>query len=61
MEARPRRPVRFKVFRGGMLTSWDKLFSEVAEFASFVGAERVISISHSDSDGEGIITVWYVE
>ena len=50
--------VRFEVFRG-TLTSWHTLFSEAAAFASSVGRDRVISISHSEDQNEGVVTVWY--
>ena len=49
---------RFEVFRG-TLTSWHTLFSEAAAFASSVGRDRVISISHSEDQNEGVVTVWY--
>lgn len=51
--------VGFKVFRGSLF-SWDELFSQAAQFASEIGAESIISISHSADNGEGIVTVWYM-
>lgn len=39
--------------------SWDELFAQAAEFASSLGQERLISISHSDSHYLGVVTVWY--
>jgi hypothetical protein len=50
--------VGFKVFRG-ILTSGDQLFAEAAVFATEIGSVRLISISHSASGDEGIVTVWY--
>jgi len=50
--------VEFKKFRG-VLTSWERLFQEACDFASLVGKERLISISHSEDHGDGIVTVWY--
>ena len=50
--------VRFKKFRG-YVKSWDVLFKEAAEFATGVGQDNVISISHSDASGDGVVTVWY--
>ena len=41
------RQVDFKVFRG-TLTSWSALFQEASEFATRQGAEKIISISHSE-------------
>lgn len=54
-----RRTVKFEMFRG-TLTTWNTLFQEAADFASEVGPDRVISVSHS-SNGEGVVTVWYWE
>jgi len=50
--------VNFRFFRG-TLTTWESLFEEAAEFASMIGRERLISISHSEDSGKGIVTVWY--
>ena len=50
--------VRFEVFRG-YLSTWHALFSHAADFASQVGRDRVISISHSEDNSKGIVTVWY--
>jgi hypothetical protein len=52
--------VEFKVFRG-MWISWEQLFAEAAAFAAEIGSVRLISISHSSSGNEGIVTVWYWE
>lgn len=41
------------------LKSWDALFAEAAEFATMLGPERLISISHSDSHSRGVVAVWY--
>ena len=50
--------VEFQTFKGTLLT-WEDLFQEAADFASSLGPERVISISHSDSHSKGVVTVWY--
>jgi len=55
-----RRTVKFEVFRG-VLASWKALFQQAAGFASGLGPDRVINISHSDDHGEGVVTVWYWE
>jgi hypothetical protein len=52
--------VRFEIFRGS-LTSWKTLFEEAAEFSSRLKPEKVISISHSCDQFEGVVTVWYWE
>ena len=50
--------VRFKTFTSVMKT-WDKLFSEAAEFATRIGPDRLIGISHSQETSLGVVTVWY--
>ena len=50
--------VRYKIIRS-MFTSWEGLFDEAAQFATEVGPERLIGISHSEDKNEGVITVWY--
>ena len=49
---------RFKIFRG-VMESWDALFTEAADFASRIGRERLISISHSEDRNDGVVAVWY--
>jgi hypothetical protein len=48
----------YRIFRGTM-TTWDALFDEAAYFASSVGPQRVISISHSEDANDGVVVVWY--
>lgn len=50
--------VQFKVFES-TFTSWENLFAEAARFATQVGPDRLIGISHSQSNALGVITVWY--
>ncbi len=50
--------VEFRMFRG-VMASWATLFEEAAEFAAQVGPERLISISHSEDQNEGVVVVWY--
>ena len=50
--------VLFKKFRA-TLKSWEALFQEAPDFASEIGREKVISISHSQHSTEGIVVVWY--
>ena len=50
--------VVFEVFRGA-LTTWQTLFVQAAEFASRVGPDRLISISHSEDNNDGVVTVWH--
>ena len=51
---------RFKLFQSS-LTTWESLFAEAAEFASQLGPERLITVSHSADQGEGVVAVWYWE
>ncbi len=48
----------FRVFRG-MLSTWEKLFQEAADYATAIGPDRLISISHSCDSCDGVVTVWY--
>jgi len=50
--------VQYAIFRSD-IKSWDSLFTLAAEFATKVGREKLINISHSESRGEGVVTVWY--
>lgn len=50
--------VKFKLFRS-MMKAWHSLFREAAEFATTLGPQRLISISHSEDGNEGVVTVWY--
>lgn len=50
--------VAFEVFRGSLVT-WHTLFERAADFASSIGADRVISISHSCDRSDAVVTVWY--
>ncbi len=49
--------VRFKCFRGTLI-SWEGLFEQACDFASQIGKEKLISISHSDNHSKGVVTVW---
>jgi hypothetical protein len=48
----------FRPFRGTFAT-WEDLFGEAAHFATEIGPERVVSISHSADRSDGVVTVWY--
>ena len=52
--------VRFRVFRSAF-KSWEDLLQEVADFATSLGPDSLISISHSEDRNEGVVTVWYWE
>ena len=48
----------YRMFRGTFET-WEALFAEAAQFATEIGPERVVSISHSADRSDGVVTVWY--
>ena len=48
----------YRMFRGTFET-WEALFAEAAHFATEIGTERVVSISHSADRSDGVVTVWY--
>ena len=50
--------VKYKYFRG-LLTTWDAMFADAAAFATTIGRERLIGISHSQAVTEGVVTVWF--
>jgi hypothetical protein len=50
--------VLFKAFDSKM-ASREKLFKAASEFASHVGPERLITLSHSEDRDNIVITIWY--
>jgi hypothetical protein len=50
--------VNFRIFRSALI-AWDALFQQAADFASELGPDRLINISHSEDDRHGVVTVWY--
>jgi hypothetical protein len=50
--------VEYRMFRGTLKT-WEDLFDEAAGFASEIGRKRLIGISHSEDDNDGVVAVWY--
>lgn len=55
----PRQPVvKYELFRGVMAT-WPDLFARAAEFSSRLGRDRLITISHSEDQQDGVVAVWY--
>jgi hypothetical protein len=50
--------VNFQVFKS-YTKSWANLCREAATFASEKGKERLINISVSEDQNEGVIVVWY--
>ena len=54
----PKRLVEYQIFRATFQT-WDQLFSQAAAFATEIGRDRLIAISHSEDNRDGVVTVWY--
>jgi hypothetical protein len=52
------RTVRFELLRG-TLASWPDLLAQAAEIATRQGPERLITISHSEDNNDGVVVVWY--
>jgi hypothetical protein len=50
--------VHFEIFKSSF-KSWESLFEDAAKFAESIGRERLISISHSEDQSKGVVTVWY--
>lgn len=50
--------VRFKIFTS-QFASHEKVFERVTEFATQLGRDKLISISHSEDKGSLTATVWY--
>jgi hypothetical protein len=48
----------YRTFRGTFAT-WEALFAQAAQFATELGPERVVSISHSADHSDAVVTVWY--
>lgn len=41
------------------MKSWETVFAEAATFASRMPTDRVVSVSHSADNGEGVVVVWF--
>jgi hypothetical protein len=52
--------VRFEIFKS-YTQSWENLCAEAAAFATERGRDRLINISVSEDDNQGVIVVWYWE
>ena len=57
-EEAPKWRLAYRVFRGTWAT-WEELFRRAAEFANELGPEKVVSISHSEDQEDGVVAVWY--
>ena len=52
------RRLTFRAYRS-TTAPWQELFAAAARFASDIGPERVLNISHSADEDDGVVTVWY--
>ncbi len=50
--------VQVEIFRSSY-SSWEELFAKAAQFATEIGRENLINISHSEDGNEGVVVVWY--
>ena len=50
--------IKFEVFRS-TFSSWDTLLAEAAAFANSLAPDRLINISHSADNSNGVVVVWY--
>lgn len=48
----------YRMFKSSVKT-WQTMFNEASDFASTIGEQRVISISHSCDNGSAVVVVWY--
>ena len=53
-----KRTVQFRIFKSS-INSWEKLFSDAADFANQLPPEALINISHSADNHQGVVTVWF--
>ena len=54
-----KKKVEFQIFKGGSFVPWDDLLAQAAQFATEVGSERLITISHSADHHVCVVVVWY--
>jgi hypothetical protein len=50
--------LRFKKFTA-IMKSWEDVFGEAADFASRLPTDRLLTISHSCDNSEGVVAVWF--
>jgi len=50
--------VAYRMFRSSR-SSWEQLFQQAADFATELGPDWLIGISHSHDGPDGIVTVWF--
>ena len=50
--------VNYKMFKS-YVKSWQTLFDEASEFATRLGSDKLINISHACDQNVATVTVWY--
>ena len=58
---RPSQPgldLRVALFQSAF-SSWSDLFQQAADFVDTIGAQQVLSVSHSSDSSTGVIAVWH--
>lgn len=48
----------YRMFKSSVKT-WETMLNEASDFASTIGEQRVISISHCCDNGTAVVVVWY--
>jgi len=46
------------MFKSSM-SSWQQMFTDAADFANTLPADRLINVSHSADQSQGVVVVWY--
>ena len=50
--------VHFEVFKSSY-RRWEELYRDAADFATKIGHQRLVNISHACDHSEATVTVWY--
>jgi len=58
VNAKERRRAAFQTFRG-TFSDWESLCAGAAVFATTIGPQNLITISHSEDKANGVVVVWY--
>ncbi len=48
----------YRMFKSSVKT-WQTMLNEASDFASTIGEQRVINISHSCDNNKAVVVVWY--
>ena len=50
--------VEFRTFQSSLI-SWKELFQQAADFAGTLPTDRLINVSHSCDQSDGVVCVWF--